>query len=185
MAHIFAATDRGPRAMPGLSAADRGAYENLILLCPSCHTIIDKAGDVYPDNLIRNWKHEHKAAIAAAFGAISYADRRLARGAIEPLLVENKTIFDSYGPNQDYLVNPESDMAVVWKRKVLSHILPNNYKLLAILDANRTHLTTTERKVLERFRQHVDDIEQRHVGGAPASVGTTFPEAMSKLLEDT
>jgi len=184
MAHIFAATDRGPRAMPALSAVNRGAYENLILLCPSCHTIIDKAEDIYPDDLIRNWKHEHRVRIATAFGAISYSDRRLARRVIEPLLTENKAIFDTFGPNQDYRVNPESDVALVWKRKVLSHILPNNYKLLAILDANRTHLTATERETLERFRQHVDDLEQRHIGGSPASVGTTFPDGMNRLLED-
>jgi len=185
MAHIFAATDHGPRAMPALLATDRGAYENLVLLCPSCHTITDKAEDVYPDDLIRNWKHEHKARIAAAFGAIYYADRRLVRRVIEPLLSENKAIFDTYGPNQDYRTNPESDMALVWQRKVLSHILPNNYKLLAVLDANRTHLMANEREILERFRQHVDDLEQRHIGGSPASIGTTFPEATSMLLEDT
>jgi hypothetical protein len=184
MAHIFAATERGPRTMPTLSTEDRGAYENLILLCPSCHTIIDKAEDAYSDRMIQDWKEQHKARIAVAFGATFYPDRRTARQAIEPFLTENRAIFETYGPNQDYRVDPESDMALVWQRKVLSHILPNNHKLLAILDANRAHLTGAEREILERFRQHVDDLEHRHIAGRTASVGTTFPDGMGRLLED-
>jgi len=110
--------------MPSLSAADRGAYENLILLCPSCHTMIDKAEEAYPDHAIQDWKREHKSRIAAAFGANLYPDRPLVRNAIEPLLSANKGIFDAYGPNHDYRFDPESETAVVWKRKVLAHICP-------------------------------------------------------------
>ena len=62
--------------------------------------------------------------------------------------------------------------------------LPNNRKLLSILDENRRHLTVNERKVLELFRQHVDDLEQRHIGNSTAAVGTTFPDGMTRLLED-
>jgi len=33
MAHVFAAADDGPRANPILTNAERGRFENLILLC--------------------------------------------------------------------------------------------------------------------------------------------------------
>ena len=56
MAHVFAAADDGPRANAELTEAERGRYDNLILLCPTCHTIIDKASDEYPDATILRWK---------------------------------------------------------------------------------------------------------------------------------
>jgi hypothetical protein len=43
MAHVFAANNGGPRANPQLSEAERGAFENLVVLCSNCHTMVDKA----------------------------------------------------------------------------------------------------------------------------------------------
>ena len=182
MAHIFAASDAGPRAQASFSPEARSAYENLILLCPECHTIVDKAPEEYPDSLIREWKRRHRDRIRAEFGAAEYASRHLVREAIEPIMAENRTIFETYGPLGDDRFNPESEVAVVWRRKVLARILPNNRKLLMIIDANRRHLTPAEEAVLERFRQHVDDLEDRHVGGGTAAVGTRFPAGMNELL---
>jgi len=43
MAHIIAASGKGPRADATVTQADKGSYDNLILLCGNCHTTIDKA----------------------------------------------------------------------------------------------------------------------------------------------
>ena len=184
MAHIFAANNDGPRAKVELSPEERGAYGNLILLCPSCHTIIDKAPESFPDVMIAEWKRSHLRRIAAAFGAVEYESRAATRCAIEPLLDENRAVFEQYGPLGEYRLNPESEMADVWARKVRSLILPNNRKVLAILKANRRHLRPEEREVLERFRQHVDDLEARHLGEGVVAVGATFPEEMSNILTE-
>ena len=144
MAHVFAASDKGPRAASGLSIHERSAYENLILLCPSCHAIVDKAPTDYPDILMIGWKRSHVDLIAAAFGAIRYSSRRAAREAIEPLLSDSLSILTEYGPNNKYRYDPESELAAVWQRKVLSHIIPNNRKLLAILENNRCHFLEHE-----------------------------------------
>jgi len=116
--------------------------------------------------------------------AVTYTTRLRVREAIEPLLAENKEIFDAYGPNKEYCFDPESEMPTVWKRKILSRVLPNNRRLLAILDRNRQHLTANERRILEAFRQHVDDFEQRHIGDGGPSGGMRFPEGMNRLLGD-
>lgn len=182
MAHIFAASDEGPRANPSMTERERGVYENLILLCPTCHTIIDKAPSAYPDKTIQEWKTKHKARIAAEFGAVEYKDRQSIRNSISPILNQNRMIFETCGPMQDYQFNPESDIADVWRRKVRSQILPNNRKLLAILDANRRHLTADEQTILEQFRQHVDDLETRHLGSGTIASGARFPEGMNTIL---
>jgi hypothetical protein len=117
IAHIFAATDGGPRSMANLSPAQRSDYQNLILLCPTSHTIIDKAPTDYPDTLIQEWKETHKARIAAAFEVVLCPDRVHLRQAIEPILAENRAIFELHGPDQDYRFNPESEMAEVEEKR--------------------------------------------------------------------
>jgi len=181
MAHIIAASDDGPRADTKISAADKGSYDNLILLCANCHTTIDKAPADFPDEMIRGWKRKHVERIASLFGAVEYPDRVTARKAIEPALAENRAVFDQLGPDNDYRADPESELAGVWQRKMRSIILPNNRKILTVVDANSRHLNAAERKTLEAFRQHVDDLEAKHIGGS-GGVASRFPAGMSDIL---
>jgi hypothetical protein len=181
MAHIIAASDDGPRANPKASAAEKGSYDNLILLCANCHTSIDKAPGDFPDAMIRGWKRKHVERIASLFGAVAYADRSAARKAIEPALSENRAVFNLLNPDNDYRDNPESDAARVWQRKMRAIILPNNRKILAVVDANAHHLNADEQKTLEAFRQHIDDLEAKHIGEG-GDVASRFPEGMSDIL---
>ena len=181
MAHIFAANNTGPRPNLALTPEQRGAFENLILLCSSCHTEIDKAPTDFPDAEVARWKEEHAAKLASLFGAAEYGSRAEVRTAIEPALLENRVIFQDYGPNNEYRLNPESEMAVTWKRKMLSTIIPNNRKIILVLDANRRHLLSAELQTLEIFRQHVDDLEDRHIGEGVRGIGRRFPEEMNTI----
>ncbi|MFO1344229.1 MAG: hypothetical protein U1F05_14070 [Burkholderiales bacterium] len=181
MAHIFSANDKGPRARPTITAAERGAFENLILLCSSCHTEIDKAPEDFPDTVVTGWKQLHAVKLASLFGAIEYSSRSEVRLAIEPALAENRAVFVDYGPDNAYRLNPESEMADTWRTKLLAKVFPNNRKVLSILDANRRHLLPAELRTLESFRQHVDDIEDRHLGDGIRTIGRRFPEEMNTI----
>jgi hypothetical protein len=181
MAHVFSASDDGPRANWILSKEQRGAYDNLILLCPRCHTIVDKAEKEFPDSLLFGWKREHKQRIQEAFGIIEYKTRMDTRKAIESLLGENRAIFETYGPETAERFNPESDSPSLWKRKIMTKLLPNNRQILRILDRNRAHLRRDEESILEHFRQHVDDFEGKHLEEISSS-GMAFPIEMEKIL---
>jgi len=182
MAHIFAANDQGPRANTELSAADRGAYDNLILLCPTCHTIIDKAPDAFPDDTLRRWKQDRSDKLAGVFGAVRHDTRKAVRSAIEPLMRESKHILEEYGPGTDAKYDPESNALEVWTRKVLAKIIPNNRRIIAILDANRELMTNAEPQVLEYMRQHTDDVAARHLEGMTG--GRQYPAEMERMMED-
>jgi len=184
MAHIIAAGGKGPRADATVAQADKGSYDNLILLCANCHTTIDKAPADFPDNMIQDWKHKHVERIRSLFSAMEYQNRSSARMAIEPALSENRAVFDQYGPNNDYRHDPESEIAKVWQRKMRAIILPNNRKILAILDANRRLLSQPEAKTLEKFRQHIDDLEAKHIGEGSGDVASHFPAEMSYILTE-
>lgn len=183
LAHVFAANDGGPRADPKLSEHARGAFENLIVLCANCHTKVDKAPEAFPDNTMLAWKRDHAKKLQGLFGAAKFNDRNGAHKAVDSLLTENRAIFDQYGPHIDAAQNPEGGAAEQWKRKMLTRILPNNRRLLSILDANRDLLRDDEKKTLELFRQHIDDLEAFHVAGIKAN-GSRFPGEMTKILED-
>jgi hypothetical protein len=183
MAHVFAANDEGPRANAALSEEERGAFENLILLRSLCHTIIDKAPEVYPDSVILQWKRTHADKLRSLFGVTPFDKRSNARSAIEGLLRENRQIFQDYGPHIEDAKNPESGAAERWKRKVLEKIIPNNLRLLAQLDANKHLLNGLEFTTLEKFRQHIDDLQARHIQGYREGA-SLFPPEMSDILRD-
>lgn len=66
---------------------------------------------------------------------------------------------------------------------MLTRILPNSRRILAILDANRQLLNANERVTLEQFRQHIDDLEAYHLEDTREDA-SRFPSAMTKILED-
>lgn len=181
IAHVISAENGGPRAVEAMTPEARAAYDNLLLLCPTCHTIIDKAEASFPDSLIRSWKEDHRNKIADLFGVRIYETRAAVRAAIEPSLRENRTIFENYGPMTMDRFNPESTLPAQWLRKIRDNILPNNRKILAICDANARHLANEEASVLDLFRQHVNDFEAKHVAGVEES-GMQFPERASDLF---
>lgn len=182
IAHVFAANDQGPRAKPELSAEERGAFENLILLCSTCHTIVDKAPESYPDSLILGWKREHANKLQALFGVNRFENRGDARKVIESTLRENRAIFEQYGPHIEEAKIPESGAAERWARKMLTKIIPNNRKILAQLDANTHLLTPEEIEVLEQYRQHIDDLEARHLNHYQEGA-SQFPSGMDNILK--
>lgn len=183
MAHIFSASDSGPRSNPSLTEEERGNYNNLLLLCANCHTMIDKAEDCFPDALISHWKMEHKKKIADVFGFKRLGSRKNVRAVISPLLGENRMIFQTYGPMTEERFNPESELPAQWLRKVRNKILPNNRKILAIIDANYAFLSESEIMIAETYRQHIEDFEAKHINAVEAN-GIQFPVGMETLFEE-
>lgn len=175
--HVIAKSDYGPRANADMGPEYLESYDNLLLLCPTCHTMVDKEPERYPCHQLIEWKRNHIAKITEAFSLDCYNSREDIRRAIEPLMEENFAVFKEYGPNNEYRLDPESEQARVWKRKVVSRILPNNRKILLILDKNRTMLSADEKPVLQEFKQHMEEMEARHLGDA-STVGRQFPPGM-------
>lgn len=61
IAHIYAVKDNGPRGKPDLTTAQRNAPENLILLCPTHHRIVDGQHETYPVEMLIAWKEKQEA----------------------------------------------------------------------------------------------------------------------------
>ena len=72
MAHMVgqANTTASPRGKDPLPVEDRNLADNLILLCPSCHTEIDKRGalDLITVAWLKGRKREHEARVREVTG---------------------------------------------------------------------------------------------------------------------
>lgn len=60
-AHIVAEKNEGPRGSAEMSPSLRNSYFNLILLCPNCHTKIDKSPEDYPPDKLHQIKRDHES----------------------------------------------------------------------------------------------------------------------------
>jgi hypothetical protein len=162
---------------------DPDTFDNLILLCPTCHTIVDKNPDAYPRNVLLGWKANHLAALALRQGIRAYDDRSQARDAILGAMDENRAIWDEYAPGSgvSFEYDPESEAAAIWDQRVKSVILPNHYRTQSIMLANQMLMDDGERKTFARYQEHVRGLSERHVcevvGGA-----IKYPEEMDRMF---
>lgn len=65
-AHIAAESSGGPRYDKNLSPVERRAFENLILLCATCHTLVDKDPMSYTKTKLIKWKGDREKRFSAA-----------------------------------------------------------------------------------------------------------------------
>lgn len=185
LAHIIAESNNGPRGQNPLPLAQRNEYENIILLCPSCHTLVDKNPLQFSKELLLDWKSKHEKIIKEAFVVPIYSDRKSLSVEIHKLLRRNRQIYLSYGPNSGHIANPLTDAATAWNRYILSDILPNNRKIVNMLSINEQLLSSYEKNVLDKFVIHQEAFEYNHVSGDKNSVAPLFPEEMNQImLED-
>lgn len=164
MAHIVAATTGGPRDVPviHLSDEERAHHSNIAVLCANCHTVVDKDPDDHPIVLMRQWKTRHQDKLRQAFGTPEFESRAQARAHVEPLLAQNRAVFDTYGPRQDDF---SEERAALWRRHAVQTVVPNNAAVLRAVRQNRGLLSPAERDAADLFAIHVGELEARHVLG--------------------
>ncbi|WP_439547750.1 HNH endonuclease signature motif containing protein [Falsiroseomonas sp.] len=184
MAHVIPHGDHGPRHKDrpqGNFVAD--SVENLLVLCPTCHTMIDKDPAAYPRGRLLDWKLNHLARLLLKQGIKTYSDRSHVRAAIDHILAENKAIWQRYAPVDgfDFSYDPESEAARVWNQRVRSVILPNHYRIQAIVNANLSLASDGERQVFAEYKEHVRGLSERHVCGVVGQA-TRFPVLMEAIF---
>ena len=97
MAHIEPfSSAKGPRAS---STPTDNSYENLILLCPNCHTKIDKQPSSYPASILRDIKTKHENWVRERL-KISMLDV----GFAELTVITKAILVMPISPNQDLKV---------------------------------------------------------------------------------
>lgn len=168
MAHVIPHGDRGPRyeeRPAGEFEAD--SFENLILLCPTCHTIIDKDPAGFSRSTLLDWKSNHLTTLAHSQGIRLYDERGQVRDAVAAAMAENKAVWKEFAPSDgaSFEYDPESETAKTWAQRMRGVILPNHFRILAIIKANLHHATDAEHQTFARYQEHVRGLSERHVCG--------------------
>lgn len=159
MAHVIARQSGGPR---GTQTASNDSYENLILLCPNHHTEIDKApSGTYTAEAILGWKHEHEKRIAESLSSPIFDSRMELAKYIQRLLIENRTIWSTFGPESSTAQsNPLSNAVDIWVLRKLDTLIPNNRRVILAIKNSRMLWETDDYEIACMFIEHAEAFER-------------------------
>lgn len=124
---------------PSQNPAERDDYENLILLCPNHHTLIDKPEneDRYSVDSLKAMKMEHENFVNGRLEKLQFANKKEVAAYLYPRMKENHEVFTNFGPHSEIArKNPESDAHGIWLSERLGTIIPNNRRMLNVIEAN-------------------------------------------------
>lgn len=151
------------------------SFENLVLLCPNCHTEFDKNHAFTPEEVL-GWKKTRRAELERFFSK-KYETFEDLKKEVAPLLQENKTIYERY-----YL----NDNKAMWD-KFECKILVNNRKLKALFLANASLIQRHREKsysnlaYVQSFIAHVDEFEATRTE-AEKSREILFPSEIASMF---
>lgn len=182
MAHVIGRKPRAARSDAKVGIDD--SYLNLVLLCPTHHTLIDKAEADFSVDMLRKWKHDWEGQVAAAFPRIENRDALFA--AVNDLLVENKQVHSQWGPtSRRAQTSPQScESATYWQLRRIGVIIPNNRTIVSLLKANRKFLKADEWNIVAMFVEHVDFFERHCADPADSRSYLPFPEEFETLIAE-
>lgn len=179
MAHVIARKPDGPRGVPG---GGDDTYENLILLCPTCHRLIDKAPKgVYTENMLHKWKDDHENEIRQVGKNRIFEDTNSLKAAIRRLLAENHSTWKLYGPkSMEAQSNPGSNMYKLWEANKLSVIVPNNRKIINFVESNLTIINDAEYEEFLKFKAHAEAFERNQYNRLDSY--PLFPQSFAEVM---
>lgn len=129
-------------------------FENLVLLCPNCHTNFDKNHTFIPEEVL-GWKKTRREEVERIFSK-KFSSFDELKKVVVPLLEENKAIYENY-----YLHENKN----LWNKFEIK-VLQNNRKLQYLFLANRSLFQSHQEKsysnweYIRAFIAHVEEFEE-------------------------
>ena len=137
------------------SETEDNSFENLVLLCPNCHTNFDK-NQAFSSEEVREWKKITQQELDAFFSGKIESFEQLCEK-IVPLLTENKMIYEKY-----YLGNQRSlwdrfEQIILVNNCKIKRILKNNMDLIQV---NKETDYESNQDYVNRLLLHIDEFEK-------------------------
>lgn len=189
MAHIKGKREGSNRYDKDQIGEQRDSYENLILLCPNHHTMIDKPENegIYTVDVLMEMKiaHENNVSKKLEVSGISSIDALKDRIAI--YLAENHQAWTQYGPlSETAQKNPHNDeIYAVWVSERLSTIVPNNRAIVSLLKAYRNLFSRSDQAIISQFLSHANSYEIWVNDEIPYQAVLRFPVDFERLITGT
>lgn len=160
--------------IPHCETADN-SFENLILLCPNCHTDFDKNSAYYAEE-VKNWKKTRQEQLSQIF-AQQFGTFKELEEVVKPILQENRTIYENY-----YL----KDNPTLWK-KFENKVLINNQKLKLLLGKNKNLFQKyhderlSNLAIIEQLILHIDEFRDTREENEKIRT-VLFPEKVNAIF---
>ena len=176
--HIRAANKRGPRYDSTLTPEARRDAANLILLCGTCHALVDSEPSKYTVRTLTKWKRNRERSFAAIGKTLrqSYIAQITDEAeAIDPTLPSSLAAFVGFLDEEGVSHTLEDDKSI---QKAVADITRYVELLRNITVTDRALLTAIINKALklDRFWMgtsslsiHPDDLMTIRIGGRPLS----------------
>lgn len=160
---------------PYCDTADN-SFENLIVLCPNCHTDFDK-NFAYKANEVKQWKQIRESELNSFF-SIRCSSFNDLKDKVKPLLCENKTIYENYYLSGNKDLWDKFEFKILVNNRKLKNILSNNLTLIQdYKDKDNSNLD-----LVQLFLTHVDEFEQSRLDEEKKRQ-ILFPEKINSLFE--
>lgn len=151
------------------------SFENLIILCPSCHKKYDKANYISEDT-VREWKATRQDELNEFFG-IKLGSFEELKNIVWPILSENYEIFTNYY---------EEDKKSLWE-KLEYKLIANNQKLKLLLKNNiglfqdHSNPNFSNAQVIQKFITHIDEFQVTR-GDKEKNRKILFPKKINSIF---
>ena len=129
------------------------SYENLIILCPNCHTDFDK-NDAFDIEGVEKWKEIRKDEFERFFSK-KYDTFDKLKNALVPLLLSNKMIFENYYLQEDRGLWDIFEGEILSNNRKIKSILEHNTRLIQ----NHLHDGYSNLALIKRFILHINEFE--------------------------
>lgn len=175
MAHIIAKSPSGARGSAGETS---NKYENLILLCPTHHTIVDSKPVEYTVDKLRDFKHAHEDWVEKLLQPPLFITRDELFNYVRLYLMENGETWANFGPlSTTARSNPGSSNVSYWHLKRLETIIPNNSRIVNALESRTQFLDADQLVALAKFKVHASAYKSFTLFNEPETY-PTFPTEM-------
>lgn len=186
MAHICGDKPGANRHDASQTAKDRDDYMNLILLCPTHHTLIDRKENevAYTVEILHEMKSVHEEKVLERLERIQKPEKLDVSREILTLLEENHLSWAQFGPTSELARSqPHNEAAhAAWVSERLSIIVPNNRKIAAILTENKSVFDAEEQMINLSFLIHARSYEKWVQDEIPYSAVVRFPQEFDELI---
>ena len=182
--HIEAAKENGPRYNPNMTDDDRRHFNNLILLCDECHSIIDNKENetAYPVSLLREWKKEHESKTILILNS---------RGSLLKLAIDAIASADLEGYQNDNgsipeVFNIENKIeynSVVRNKELIDEYKVFYAKIASLYDELETQGSFKKENLLRNIRKIYLKIRGKYVGNSGNAIEIIQSNA-DDIIED-
>lgn len=159
---------------PYCETADN-SFENLVVLCPNCHTKFDKFHQFAPEEVL-SWKQVRKEKLDKFFSK-KFTSFESLKNEVFPLLLENKSIYENYYLNEKKELWDKFELKILINNKKLKKLLENNLNLIQ----SHPEKSYSNLHCVQTFIMHVEEFETTRLD-EEKSRHVLFPEEINSIF---